>query len=191
MGLEAELPAAEGAAVIKAIERWAERVPAMPGEEDHAYASARRADALVGICSSVVAADPDPDRATVLVHAPLAAFGSHEQGSAIEGGGVAHPETVRRLSCTSRVQVVLEDRRGDPVGLGRLSRVPSDQMLRLLRYRDQECRFPGCESRRFTQAHHITWWSRGGRTDLDNLVLLCTFHPQARARVRIGDHPST
>jgi hypothetical protein len=49
-------------------------------------------------------------------------------------------------------------------------------MMRQLRYRDQECRFPGCGSRRFTQAHHIGWWSRGGRTDLENLVLTCTFH---------------
>ena len=26
------------------------------------------------------------------------------------------------------------------------------------------------------QAHHIRWWERGGRTDLNNLVLLCFFH---------------
>jgi hypothetical protein len=49
-------------------------------------------------------------------------------------------------------------------------------MLRQLRYRDRECRFPGCGTRRFTQAHHIAWWERGGTTDLDNLVLICSFH---------------
>ena len=26
------------------------------------------------------------------------------------------------------------------------------------------------------QAHHIVWWERGGATDLDNLVLVCSFH---------------
>jgi hypothetical protein len=41
---------------------------------------------------------------------------------------------------------------------------------------DFECTFPGCGARRFTQAHHIVWWDQGGRTDLDNLLLVCTLH---------------
>ena len=49
-------------------------------------------------------------------------------------------------------------------------------MMRQLRYRDAECRFPGCGARQFTQAHHIVWWGDGGRTDLDNLLLVCFFH---------------
>jgi hypothetical protein len=49
-------------------------------------------------------------------------------------------------------------------------------MIRQVRYRDRECRFPGCGARRFTEAHHIVWWRHGGRTDLDNLVLICSFH---------------
>jgi hypothetical protein len=35
---------------------------------------------------------------------------------------------------------------------------------------------PGCGNRRFAQAHHLTWWSRGGRTELENLALICSFH---------------
>jgi hypothetical protein len=49
-------------------------------------------------------------------------------------------------------------------------------MIRQVRYRDRECRFPGCGAKRFTEAHHIVWWRHGGRTDLDNLVLICSFH---------------
>jgi len=30
--------------------------------------------------------------------------------------------------------------------------------------------------RRYTEAHHVRWWRRGGRTDLENLVLICSFH---------------
>ena len=62
------------------------------------------------------------------------------------------------------------------LGLGRMSREPSAWIVRQVRYRDRGCRFPGCGARSFTEAHHIVWWSRGGRTDLDNLVLICSFH---------------
>jgi Domain of unknown function (DUF222) len=175
-GLEAELPAAEGASVARALERLAEQVPRMPGEEDAWHASARRADALVALCSSSMAADADPDRATVVVHAQVDALVSSDRGCEIESGGVIHPEIARRLLCTARIQGVIEDQVGNPVRLGRIAREPSAWMLRQLRYRDHECRFPGCGARRFTQAHHVVWWERGGPTDLDNLLLVCTFH---------------
>jgi hypothetical protein len=41
-GLEAELPAAEGAIVARALERLAERLPVMPGEEHAYHVHARR-----------------------------------------------------------------------------------------------------------------------------------------------------
>jgi hypothetical protein len=175
-GLQAELPAAKGAVVARALERLAAELPVMPGEEEPYYVDARRADALVAVCSARIAEDADPDRATVVVHAQLESLLSDQRGAEIEGGPVIHPETARRLLCDGRMQVVMEDQWGQPVRLGRMTREPSPWMLRQLKYRDQECRFPGCGARRFTQAHHIVWWERGGRTDLDNLVLVCSFH---------------
>jgi len=38
------------------------------------------------------------------------------------------------------------------------------------------CRFPGCSHRRFVDAHHIEHWADGGKTSIDNLVLLCRRH---------------
>ncbi len=87
-----------------------------------------------------------------------------------------HAETARRLLCNARVQTVIEDASGEVLGLGRMSREPSPWMLRQVRHRDGGCRFPGCGTRAFTEAHHIRWWRDGGRTDLDNLVLICSFH---------------
>lgn len=40
----------------------------------------------------------------------------------------------------------------------------------------QRCRFPGCGRTKKLHAHHVLWWSRGGRTDLANLVLVCARH---------------
>jgi hypothetical protein len=183
-GLSAELPAAQGAVVARALERVAGQLPVMPGEEVDGV-EARRADALVALCSARIAEESDQDRATVVVHARLEEPVTDSGGSLlegdlrdcqIEGGPAIHPEVARRLLCTARVQMVLEDASGQPVRLGRIRREPPDWMLRQLKYRDVECRFPGCGHRRFTQAHHVTWWERGGRTDLDNLVLVCSFH---------------
>ena len=176
LGLEGELPAAQGAVVVTALQRAADSIPVMPGEEDAGYAEARRADALVALCSNRIAEDADPDRATVVVHARLGDVLGTEGSAGTEGGGRLHPETVRRLLCDARIQPVIEDERGEPVRLGRATREPSPAMMRQLRYRDGECRFPGCGSRRFVQAHHVVWWGDGGRTDLDNLVLVCFFH---------------
>ncbi|MCI0636303.1 MAG: HNH endonuclease [Actinobacteria bacterium] len=175
-GLEAELPAAQGAIVARAIERLTDRVPAMPGEDGPDDKPARRADALVALCASGGSADPQPIATTLVVHAPLAALAGDGPNAEIEDGPVIPSQAARRLGCDARIQIVLEDDSGQPVRLGRTSREPSAAMLRQLRYRDRECRFPGCGSRRFTHAHHIVWWADGGRTDLENLVLVCSFH---------------
>ena len=175
-GLEADLPAASGPVVINALEREAERIAALPGEEDDTYASARRADALVALCSARIAADPEPDRATVVVHARLDGLEHDTGGCEIEDGPVIHPQSVRRLLCNARVQTVVEDRNGTVLGIGRVSRQAPAWMVRQVRHRDRECRFPGCGARRFTEAHHLRWWRHGGRTDLHNLALICSFH---------------
>ena len=175
-GLQAELPAVDGATVARALERIADLIPRMPGEHGVHHADARRADALISLASASIARDADPDRATVVVHAELQTLVSGSRGAEIEDGPVIHNETARRLLCNARVQAVIEDGREQPLEVGRMSREPSAWMMRQLRYRDHECRFPGCGARRFTQAHHIVWWERGGSTDLDNLVLVCTFH---------------
>ena len=175
-GLEADLPAAQGAIVARAIERVAESIPWMPGEEDPSSAPARRADALVALASASLAADPDQDRATVVVHARLEALSENSGGCEIENGPVLHPEIVRRLLCNARVQTVVEDPAGNVLGVGRMTREPSAWMVRQVRYRDRECRFPGCGAKRFTEAHHLVFWRHGGHTELDNLLLICSFH---------------
>jgi hypothetical protein len=168
--LFADLPAAQGAIVSKAIDRVVAQVPQMPDEQR--CLDARRADALIALSSARLAADPDPDRATVVVHARA----GEPSGSSIEGGGIADPSVVDRLLCDARVQLVREDRTGRTVGIGRTTRVVPAWLARQVRYRDKGCRFPGCGTTAFTQAHHIRFWRDGGRTDLDNPVLICSFH---------------
>ena len=132
-GLAAELPAAEGAVVAKALERLADQLPVMPGEEGDWAADARLADALVAVCSARIAEDADPDRATVVIHARVGGSGKDLHSCEIERGPAIHPEVARRLACNGRIQAVIEDAAGQPVRLGRLRREPPDWMLRQLR----------------------------------------------------------
>jgi len=61
--------------------------------------------------------------------------------------------------------------------LGRLQRDATAYQRQILEAIDGACcRFPGCTRRRNLHAHHLRWWSNGGGTDIDNLVLLCSRH---------------
>jgi hypothetical protein len=96
-------------------------------------------------------------------------------GCELDDGPALSAETARRLSCDASV-VRLSERKGKPLSAGRKARSVPPGLRRALRRRDQGCRFPGCERRRFVDAHHIEHWARGGETSLDNLVLLCRRH---------------
>jgi hypothetical protein len=176
MRLDAELPSSQGAVIVSALDRVAASMPSMPDENPAYNLHERRADALVALCSSRLASDLDQDRATVVVHADLDGLLDGRPTAAIEGGGVIGPDGLERLLCNARIQTVVENRDGSVHSIGPATRDPSASMMRQLRYRDDTCRFPGCDARRFTQAHHIEWWSKGGKTELENLLLLCRFH---------------
>jgi hypothetical protein len=84
-------------------------------------------------------------------------------------------ETARRLACDASLVRLLE-RDGQPLRIGRKTRAVPPALRRALNARDRGCRFPGCGSRRFLDAHHIEHWVDGGATDLDNLLQLCGHH---------------
>jgi hypothetical protein len=136
---------------------------------------ARRADALVAVCSAQIAADPDPDRATVVLHARVDATGTLA-GAELDPGTAVARSVAERLVCDARVQVLGEDEHGTVLRAGSVRRFPAPWVARQLRYRDRGCRFPGCGTNAFTQAHHVRWFSRGGSSELANLVLVCSFH---------------
>lgn len=116
------------------------------------------------------------DRTQVVVHIDAATLANHEHLRSELGDGVAiAPETARRLACDSSVVPLLESD-GSTLSVGRKRRTIPPALRRALQARDETCRFPGCENRRFVDAHHIHHWARGGETKLDNLLLLCRHH---------------
>ncbi len=95
----------------------------------------------------------------------------------IEGVGPVPLSTIERLLCDCSVGRVLMRGESEVLDLGRRTDVPSRAQRRALARRDKHCRFPGCDRPvHWTDTHHIIHWTRGGPTDLDNLVLLCRRH---------------
>ena len=85
-------------------------------------------------------------------------------------------ETVRRIGCDADAVVIMETAAGEPLSVGRKTRIVPTAIKRALTARDRGCAFPGCHNTRFVDAHHVQHWSAGGETSLDNLLLLCSRH---------------
>jgi hypothetical protein len=84
---------------------------------------------------------------------------------------------VERLSCDANVARVVMRGPSEVLDLGRRTRLVSPAQFRALVRRDGHCVFPGCDRPpKWTDAHHVVPWIRGGATDIDNLVLLCRRH---------------
>ncbi|MGM0929019.1 MAG: DUF222 domain-containing protein [Actinomycetota bacterium] len=99
--------------------------------------------------------------------------------------GPAHPvfgnpvsvNTVRRLACDASIIPVVLGSQSEVLDLGRASRFFTPAVRKALAVRDCGCAFPGCTMPAvWCEAHHIVPWYRGGRTSVNNGVLLCIFH---------------
>ncbi|MGW6172905.1 DUF222 domain-containing protein [Arthrobacter sp. NPDC055138] len=99
--------------------------------------------------------------------------------------GPAHPvfghpvsaKTVRRLACDASIIPVVLGSQSEVLDLGRASRFFTPAVRKALAVRDCGCAFPGCTMPAvWCEAHHVVPWYRGGRTNVNNGVLLCIFH---------------
>jgi hypothetical protein len=116
------------------------------------------------------------DRYQVIVHVDAQTLAEDADGRCeLADGRPLAAESARRLSCDASLVEVAEHE-GQLLSLGRKRRTVSPALRRALSVRDRGCRFPGCERTRFVDAHHVEHWSRGGETNLDNLVSLCRRH---------------
>lgn len=146
----------------------------------------RRADTFVEICRIAagalavdVAAPPLGNGAgTVVVTIAQADLEAGIGAARVDG--VAEPisaASARRIACNAGLLPFVLGGQSQPLDLGYSRRLFSAGQRRALGERDRGCAVPGCDAPPgWTEAHHVTPWSRGGPTDLDNGVLLCSFH---------------
>jgi Domain of unknown function (DUF222)/HNH endonuclease len=150
-----------------------------------------RAEALAALVRQGVAAGsagqgPVTDL-TLVAHAtdPLGRTSCPDHGSAtpdLAGTGMTpagdlSDTTVRTLCCDPVIRTVVLDSLGNPVDLGRSTRLVPRALRRALQVRDGGCVFPGCDApASWCDAHHVVHWADGGATSAENLALLCRHH---------------
>ena len=85
--------------------------------------------------------------------------------------------TARRAACDAGILPAVLGTTGQPLDIGRETRVIPTAIRRALVLRDHGCTFPGCtRPPSWTDAHHLRHWADGGPTSLTNLALLCGHH---------------
>ena len=212
------LPTEQAALITAAVEAAARaaaqeaQIDQLPGDQPLSVPQLDRVQALADIAATyleTLPGEPADDHTLVVVHGnaealdvpagtsqvpdDVSAGTSLRAGTChIEGQGAIEPATAERLLCTAKVQGVLVGRGGKVLALGRTQRLATRAQRRALKVRDRGiCQFPGCHATTHLDAHHLVAWSHGGRTDLDNLILLCGRHHTLvhEGGLRIGEAP--
>jgi hypothetical protein len=85
---------------------------------------------------------------------------------------------VRRLACTAAILPAVLGGKSEVLDLGRTSRLFKPAQRKAMVLRDRECRAEGCTiPASWCEAHHAGRpWAQGGKTDLRDGVLLCSWH---------------
>ena len=173
----AQLPAETYAEVRGGLEMRAKQIPS----DGETRWDQRLADVLVSLVRTPRSTDERSAQSpyVVVAHVPLRTLTDEDSELAgeLEQRGLIDAVVARRLTCHATVVVALDDDVGHTMYEGRARRDPTPTQRRELWRRDRHCRFPGCTNAIFVNPHHLRWWKRDrGKTDLDNLALLCEHH---------------
>jgi uncharacterized protein DUF222/HNH endonuclease len=176
MTVTVELPIETGELLEKALDKAREQdVGKTPEFIDESW-STQQADAFTNLVSDYLSGYGKKDSNTsdnylVTIHVDQSALAGGEGRSALP------IESVKRLCCDGHAVVITEYNEGEPLSIGRKTRiVPAAIKRAVLAKHHQCCAFPGCQNRRFLHCHHIEHWSNGGETSIENLMPLCTRH---------------
>lgn len=178
------LPKELGHLLIASLEAGRRTIADSP--DDARPRSSRNLDALQRILAAAAAATGDDGlpringaRPTAVVLIPLEtllADPAAPEVAWLERFGITTEAVTaleaRRLACDSTLEPVLIDRDGRMTAAAPRRRTIPHHLRRAVQLRDRHCRGPNC-GQRIDEVHHIRFFSRGGRTEMANLVGLC------------------
>jgi Domain of unknown function (DUF222)/HNH endonuclease len=138
-------------------------------------------DALEDVCDRTLRAGGMPDAggvpATVIVTIDEESLRRRTGAGTTSDGTRLSVHAVLALAEQAEIVPAVLSKSGAVLTLGRGRRIASKAQALALVARDRGCSFPGCSHPpEWCERHHIRAWVDGGRTDLDNLTLLCRYH---------------
>jgi hypothetical protein len=143
--------------------------------DDQRPGSERRIDAFDRMLTGVLEAGLPSDKGirpqlSVIVNA-------HGPSARLAGFGSIGPKLLDYLTCLSDLTPIVttggDIEQAKILNVGRTRRHANRQQRRAIIARQGgECAAPGCHNTHL-EIHHVTWWSRGGHTDLDDMIGLC------------------
>ena len=165
----------------QAIEPLAAPKPGDDGTPDPRPAATRRAHALAELMRRWLGLGEGPTSRGVRPHATIVCTLDQLRDGAgaalLDYAGAAGTGLTRLLTCDSDVTLHVVDEQGRFIDGSKDFRLFNPAQRRALAVRDGGCAWPGCDvPAAWTDAHHIVHWAHGGKTEIDNAVLLCGFH---------------
>ncbi|TFC33972.1 HNH endonuclease signature motif containing protein [Cryobacterium sp. TMT2-42-4] len=159
----------------------------IPGAEaaalgDDRTSGEKRADILRGVFEAATRDTGTPSMGgaapTVMIHVNQADLTAGRGVGWIDG--VEAPvslTTVKQALCTGGFQEIRFGQNNKVLSLSTENRFFNRAQRRAIAARDGGCTIPGCTvPPAWCEVHHVTPWHRGGKTDIDNGVLLCWYH---------------
>jgi 5-methylcytosine-specific restriction protein A len=144
--------------------------------DDQRGTGERQAEALADVCGYVLDHAEVParggERPHLSVVVRLEDLENRARGGCLELGGELSPEALRMLCCDARVVPVVLGGAGQPLDVGRATRVIPDGLRRAIAARDRGCARCGRPAA-WCEVHHLVPWENGGTTSLANCCMLC------------------
>jgi hypothetical protein len=142
------------------------------GPDDLRTGAQRRVDGFDALMTSILESGLPSDKG-VRPQLSVILDTTGDTPAQLAGFGSIGPKLLDYLTCSVDLTPIYT-RNGQILDVGRSHRLATVRQRRaVLARQGNECAAPGCHNTHL-EIHHITWWSRRGKTDLDNLIGLCT-----------------
>ena len=163
-----------GARIETALANMAKQIRLDEDPKGRATPAQRYADALEALITRQgTGTGGKPQRTTLLVIADYDTVAGQLDNPQLVDGTPLAPSEFLKIAMEADILPALFGTKGQPLWLGHKYRHASTAQRIALAVRDRGCVICGAPNS-FCQAHHVIFWEYGGRTDIDNLVLLCS-----------------